>query len=172
MKIKLRLLQGGAALTAILALGALCTPTAFSQSVGPLDNLQFCQGPIGSWQYTVPQGTAPAVHGVDSYSPDGGYVTADVIGGLPQTTGIGSWACTGSNTWVLTFFTLIYDPTTGDQIGTLEYRQTATLGRGGNTFSGSGVYEYYDATGAGLGSGSFTITAKRIVAGSALPAYL
>jgi hypothetical protein len=57
-------------------------------------------------------------------------------------------------------------------LGTLEYRQTAKLGRDGNTFTGSGDFEYYDAAGVGLGSGSYTITATRIIAGSPLPAHL
>jgi hypothetical protein len=173
MKIKLQLMQGAAALIAIFALGALASPTtAFCQSNQSSQNTQSCQGPTGSWRYSVPQVGAPAIQGVDTYSGDGGYATVDVIGGLFQTTGIGSWACTGHNTWVLTFFTFNYDPTSGALLGTLEYLQTAKLGPDGNTFTGSGSFEYYDATGSGVGSGSYTITATRIIAGSPLPAHL
>lgn len=173
MKTKLQLIQGAAALIAIFALGVLASPTtAFSQSNQSSQDTQSCQGPMGSWRYSVPQVGAPAIQGVDTYSGDGGYATADWIGGLFQTTGIGSWACTGYNTWVLTFFTFNYDPTSGALLGTLEYRQTAKLGPNGNTFTGSGEFEYYDATGVGLGSGSYTITATRIIAGSPLPKHL
>jgi len=173
MKTKLQLIQGAAALIAIFALGGLLSPTtAFSQTNQSSQDTQSCQGPTGSWRYSVPEGSAPAIQGVDTYSADGGYATADVIGGLFQTAGIGSWACTGYNTWVLTFFTFNYDPSSGALLGTLEYRQTAKLGPDGNTFTGSGEYEYYDAAGVGVGSGSYTITAKRIIAGSPLPTHL
>ena len=70
----------------------------------PLVSFQEMQGP----EILRPEPTA-----------DGGYATADVIGGLFQTTGIGSWACTGHNTCVLTFFTLNYDPTSGALLRTL-----------------------------------------------------
>ena len=173
MKIRFQLIQGAAALIAIFAFCVLASPTtAFSQTNQSSQDTQSCQGPAGSWRYSVPQVGAPAIQGVDTYSGDGGYATVDLIGGLFQTAGIGSWACTGHNTWVLTFFTFNYDPTSGALLGTLEYRQTAKLGRDGNTFTGSGDFEYYDAAGVGLGSGSYTITATRIIAGSPLPAHL
>jgi hypothetical protein len=173
MKTKLQLIQGAAVLIAIFALGVLASPTtAFSQSDQSSQDTRSCQGPTGSWRYSVPQAGAPDIQGFDTYSADGGYATVDVIGGLFQTTGIGSWKCTGHNTWELTFFTLNYDPTSGALLGTLEYRQTAKLDRDGDTFSGSGDFEYYDAAGVGVGSGSYTITATRIIAGSPLPAHL
>ena len=167
MKITLQRLGRTIAAVAVVTIGLIATSKAANAQ-----QLQFCDGPIGSWTYTVPQGTAPAIHGVDTYSADGRYVTADVIGGLFQTAGIGSWSCTGSNKWVLNFFTFVYDNTTGNQIGTLEYQQTATLSRDQESFTGAGQFKYYDTTGAAVGSGSYTITAKRIVAGSPLPAHL
>jgi len=166
MKITLKQLGRSIASVAILALGLIAGSKAANAQ-----NLQLCDGPVGSWSYTVPEASGP-VHGNDTYSADGRYVTADVIGGLFQTTGIGSWSCTGFNTWVLNFSTLVYDPTTGDQIGTLQYRQNATLGSKGNTFTGAGAVTYYDTTGASVFSSTYTISATRIVAGAPLPNHL
>jgi hypothetical protein len=166
MKITLKQLRRTVASVAILALGLIASSKAANAQI-----LQLCAGPVGSWSYTVPQASG-AAHGNDTYSADGRFVTADVMGGLFQTAGIGSWSCTGPNTWVLNFSTLIYDPTTGDQIGTLLYRQNAKLGKGGNTFTGSGEFTYYDTTGASVFSGTYTISASRIVAGAALPEHL
>ena len=62
MKSKLQLIQ--AALIAIFALSVLASPTtAFSQSNQSSQDTKSCQGPTGSWRYSVPQVGAPAIQG-------------------------------------------------------------------------------------------------------------
>jgi hypothetical protein len=53
----------------------------------------------------------------------------------------------------------------GNPTGTLKVRQTTTMNKTGNSYTGSGDFTYYDLDGNPIPSisGTFPITAKRIV---------
>jgi len=126
------------------------------------------QGPEGSWLYTV---TIPGYtfQGVETYSAGGGYTEADQLSFNPlavASAGHGAWKMTGETTFDLTYFNLTFDYfNSGNPTGTLKVRQTTRIGKDGNSYTGSGDYTYYDLDGNPIPSisGTFTITAKRII---------
>ncbi len=155
-------IRGVAALTVLVALAVLGRPTAFAQNSAS-------QGPEGSWLYTVTIPNPPDVSivflGTETYSAGGGYVEADQLSFTPgslATAGHGAWQSTGQNTFLLTYVNLTYDAS-GNPTGTSKVRQTTRLARTGNSYSGAGDYAYYDLNGNVVLSGTFTITAKRIL---------
>lgn len=157
-----RLLKGAAALAVLVALAVLGGPTgAFAQPSNAST-----QTPEGSWLYTVtiPSSSGPFVFlGTETYAAGGGYVEADQLSFTPgylATAGHGVWKNTGNNTFLLTYVNLTYDAT-GTATGTSKIRQTTTMT--GRSYSGSGDYAYYDLNGNVVASGTFTITAKRIL---------
>jgi hypothetical protein len=159
-----------AALTALLALLSLGVPTtATAQNTAQLSGSpQQTQGPEGSWLYTV---TIPgyAFQGIETYSTGGGYTEADQLSFNPlavASAGHGAWKMTGQRTFNLTYLNLTFDAfSTGNPTGTLKVRQTTKVDKSGNSYTGSGDYTYYDLDGNPIPSisGTFTITAKRIV---------
>ncbi len=161
-----RLLSGAAALTVLIALAALGSPaTAFAQD--STQSKAASQTPEGSWLYTVTipnPPNAPIVFlGTETYSAGGGYVEADQLSFTPgylATAGHGGWQSTGKDAFLLTYMNLTYDAN-GNPTGSGEVRQTTTMS--GNSYSGSGDYAYYDVNGNVVASGTFTITAKRII---------
>jgi hypothetical protein len=158
-----QLLRGAAVLTALVVLSALGSPTAAFAQNSP------SQGPEGSWLYTVtipnPPGAPIVFLGTETYSAGGGYVEADQLSFMPgslATAGHGAWKSTGERTFLLTYVNLTYD-SIGTPTGSSKVRQTTKLGRTGNSYSGSGDYAYYDLNGNVVLSGTFTITANRIL---------
>ena len=126
------------------------------------------QGPEGSWLYTV---TIPGYtfQGIETYSSGGGYTEADQLSFNPiavASAGHGAWKMTSGNTFTLTYLNLTFDGfSSGNPTGTLKVRQSTRIDKSGNSYSGSGDYTYYDLDGNPIPSisGTFTITAKRIV---------
>jgi hypothetical protein len=126
------------------------------------------QGPEGSWLYTV---TIPGYtfQGIETYAAGGGYTEADQLSFSPlgvASAGHGAWEMTGKKTFDLTYINLTFDAfSTGNPTGTLKVRQTTTIDASGNSYTGSGDYTYYDLDGNPIPSisGTFTITAKRIL---------
>jgi hypothetical protein len=163
-----QLLRGAAVLAALVVLFALGSPTAaFAQDA--FQGNKATQGPEGSWLYTVtipnPPGAPIVFLGTETYSAGGGYVAADQLSFMPgslATAGHGAWKSTGERTFLLTYVNLTYD-STGTPTGSSKVRQTTKLARTGNSYSGSGDYAYYDLNGNVVLSGTFTITAKRIL---------
>ena len=159
-----------AALTVLVALIPLGAPAAATaQSTAQLSaSLHQAQGPEGSCLYTV---TIPGYvfQGIETYSPGGGYTEADQLSFNPlavASAGHGAWQITGQRTFNLTYLNLTFDAfSSGNPTGTLKVRQTTTLNKSGNSYTGSGDYTYYDLDGDPIASisGIFTITAKRIV---------
>jgi hypothetical protein len=159
-----------AALTVLAALIPLGAPAAATaQSTAQLSgSLLQAQGPQGSWLYTV---TIPGYtfQGIETYSAGGGYVEADQLSFSPlavASAGHGAWQMTGQRTFNLTYLNLTFDGfSTGNPTGTLKVRQTTTLNKSGNSYTGSGDYTYYDLDGKPIPtiSGTFTITAIRVV---------
>lgn len=159
MKTNIRQLFKSTALVALFLTMLGNSASAFAQ-----DN----DGPEGSWIYTV---TIPGYTflGIETYSAGGGYTEADQLSFLPiavASAGHGAWQNAGKDRFLLTYVNLTFDGfSTGNPTGVLKVRQTATINKAGNSYSGSGDYTYYDLTGKpipGL-SGTFTITATRIL---------
>ena len=165
LKTKWRLLSGVRAATTVLLAIAVCgtSATAFAQAATP-----DCQGPEGSWLYTV---TIPGYTflGIETYSAGGGYSEADQLSFSPlavASAGHGAWKSTGERTFLLTYLNLTFDAfSSGNPTGTLKVRQTTRLDKTGNSYTGSGDYTYYNTAGVAIPSisGTFTITATRIV---------
>jgi hypothetical protein len=157
-------------LTVLMALILLGAPTAATAqtTVQLSESLQQIQGPEGSWVYTV---TIPGYtfQGIETYSTGGGYTEADQLSFSPlavASAGHGAWQMTGQRTFNLTYLNLTFDAfSSGNPTGTLKVRQTTMIARSGNSYTGSGDYTYYDLDGNPIPSisGTFTITAKRIV---------
>jgi hypothetical protein len=154
-------------LMALLSLGAPAAATA--QNTAQLSgSAQQTQGPEGSWLYTV---TIPGYtfQGIETYSAGGGYTEADQLSFSPlavASAGHGAWQMTGQQTFNLTYLNLTFDAfSSGNPTGTLKVRQTTRIDKSGNSYTGSGDYTYYDLDGNPIPSisGTFTITAKRIV---------
>jgi hypothetical protein len=152
-----------AALTVLAALILLGVPTTAAAQNPLLPQL-----PEGSWLYTV---TIPGYtfQGIETYSAGGGYTEADQLSFSPigvASAGHGAWQMTGPRTFNLTYINLTFDGfSTGNPTGTLKVRQTTTIAKSGNSYTGSGDYTYYDLNGNPIPSisGTFTITAMRIV---------
>jgi hypothetical protein len=172
-KPRLRLLHNAVAVLAVLAglavFGGASAATA--QNAAELNTqLTGCllQGPEGSWLYTV---TIPGYtfQGIETYSAGGGYTEADQLSFSPiavASAGHGAWKMTGEKTFVLTYLNLMFDAfSSGNPTGTLKVRQNTRIGASGNSYTGSGDYTYYDLDGNPIPSisGTFTITAKRIL---------
>ena len=157
--------------TALTILGVLIplgVPTLAGAQNTALFSASLPQGPEGSWLYTV---TIPGYtfQGIETYSAGGGYTEADQLSFSPiavASAGHGAWKMTGGNTFNLTYLNLTFDAfSSGNPTGTLKVRQTTKIDKSGNSYSGSGDYTYYDLDGNPIPSisGTFTITAKRIV---------
>jgi hypothetical protein len=163
--------RSAAALTVLLALNVLGTPKAAAQDAD--ESKAQCgslpQGPEGSWLYTA---TIPGYtfQGIETYSAGGGYTEADQLSFNPiavASAGHGAWKMTGDKTFDVTYLNLTFDSfSSGNPTGTLRVRQTTVIDRSGNSYTGSGDYTYYDLHGNPIPSisGTFTITAMRIVA--------
>ena len=154
--------------TILGALMLLGVPTAATaQTITQLTS-SLPQQPEGSWLYTV---TIPGYtfQGIETYSAGGGYTEADQLSFSPiavASPGHGAWKMTGGNTFNLTYVNLTFDAfSSGNPTGTLKVRQTTRIDKSGNSYTGSGDYTYYDLDGNPIPSisGTFTITAKRIV---------
>ena len=161
-----------AALTVLAALIPMGTPAAARAQNAAESKTQLSgslpQGPEGSWLYTV---TIPGYtfQGIETYSVGGGYTEADQLSFSPlavASAGHGAWKTTGGNTFNLTYLNLTFDAfSSGNPTGTLKVRQTTRIDKSGNSYTGSGDYTYYDLDGHAIPSisGTFTITATRIV---------
>src|SRR5215469_4517189 len=159
------------ALTALAGLIPLGVPAAAAAQNATELKAQWIgsQGPEGSWLYIV---TIPGYtfQGIETYSAGGGYTEADQLSFAPfavASAGHGAWKMTGGNTFNLTYLNLTFDAfSSGNPTGTLKVRQTTRIDKSGNSYTGSGDYTYYDLDGNPIPSisGTFTITAKRIVA--------
>jgi hypothetical protein len=156
--------------TILMTLISLGTPaSATAQTTAQLSgSLQEIQGPEGSWLYTV---TIPGYtfQGIETYSTGGGYTEADQLSFNPiavASAGHGAWKMTGGNTFNLTYLNFTFDAfSSGNPTGTLKVCQTTKIDKSGDSYTGSGDYTYYDLDGNPIPSisGTFTITAKRIV---------
>jgi len=161
MKTKLRHLFTSAGLIALLSIALLGSSTAAfaDQNASPRE-------PEGSWLYTV---TAPgfgSFQGIETYSAGGGYSEADQLSFNPSlvaTAGHGAWKNTGGGKFLLTYLNITFDGYTGVPTGTSRVRQAATIDKTGNSYNGSGDFNYFDTGGNLVFGGTFTITATRIL---------
>jgi hypothetical protein len=160
---------------AVAAIGG--TGSAHAQSLpaseachGPeMPRFENCQRLEGSWLYTVsipnPPGAPIVFQGVETYAAGGGYSEADQLSFTPgylATAGHGAWRQIEGRAFLLTYVNLTYDAS-GNATGTSKVRQIAKMDNQGKTYSGSGDFTYYDLNGKVVATGTFTITAQRIL---------
>ena len=162
MKTKLRYLFTSAGLVALLSIALLGSSTAaFADPNGS------SREPEGSWLYTVTIPDFGSFQGVETYSAGGGYSEADQLSfspGAVASAGHGAWKSTGRGNFLLTYVNLTFDKfSTGVPTGTSKVRQTATIDKTGNSYSGSGDFNYFDTDGNAVLGGTFTVTATRIL---------
>jgi hypothetical protein len=75
---------------------------------------------------------------------------------------LGVWTRTpGTNTYTLAHRVWNYD-TTGDWLGTINLSETITVGKGGDTHSGTFTLDFYDTTGTFITEVDGTVTGTRI----------
>jgi hypothetical protein len=160
--------------TVLVALVPFGTPPAATAQDTAASKAEFSvlpqqfQGPEGSWLYIV-KIPGYTFQGLETYSAGGGYTEADQLSFNPlavASAGHGVWKMTGEKTFVLTYLNLTFDGfSTGNPTGKLKVRQTTKIDKSGNFYTGSGDYTYYDLDGKPIPSisGTFTITATRIV---------
>ena len=142
---------------ALGALAALVSPTVASaqQANGNAEGLE------GAWHViTTPEGAGapPPLPILIVFAAGGGLVDS---GRPPGTPGFGAWVRRGDNTFALTFLALRFDPQ-GHVAGTTKVRAQANLSQDGNSYTGPGVTELFDATGTLLASFKSTAQATRI----------
>ena len=147
---------------ALGALAALVSPTvACAQQASARQANGNAEGLEGAWRGTVtPEGSGapPPLPILIMFAADGGLV---VSGRPPGSPGFGAWARTGENTFALTFLALRFDPQ-GIFAGSMKVRAQANLSEDGNTYTGPGITENFDATGKLLATFKATTQATRI----------
>jgi hypothetical protein len=75
---------------------------------------------------------------------------------------LGVWTrATGTNTYTLAHRVWNYD-TTGDWLGTINLSETVTVGKGGDTLTGTFTLDFYDPTGTFITEVAGAVTGTRI----------
>ena len=147
---------------ALGALAALVSPTvACAQQASAQQANGNAEGLEGAWHViTTPEGPGapPPLPVLIVFAAGGGLVDS---GRPPGTPGFGAWVRSGANTFALTFLALRFDPQ-GHVAGTTKVRAQANLSADGNTYTGPGLTELFDATGTLLASFKSTAQATRI----------
>jgi hypothetical protein len=137
------------------------------------------QGPAGSWVAIVTfagPGAPPPFQALRTYADGGGYIETSSSSFNPQAPdgpAHGAWVSTGATlagadesgdrarTFAVTFLIQRFDAS-GNLIGTIKVRESATLNETGDTYSGSGKFEILDLQGNRIASGLATVQATRI----------
>ena len=161
MKTKFRYLFTSAGLVALLSIALLGSSTAaFADSNGS------SREPEGSWLYTVTIPGFGSFKRIETYSAGSGYseVELSFSPDAVASAGHGAWKSTVRADFLLTYANLTFDKfSTGVPTGTSKVRQTATIDKTGNSYSGSGDFNYFDTDGSPVFGGTFTVTATRIL---------
>lgn len=147
---------------ALGALAALVSPTvACAKQAGAQQARGSAVGLEGAWHViTTPEGPGapPPLPVLIVFAAGGGLV---VSGRPPGTPGFGAWVRTRENTFALTFLALRFDPQ-GHFVGSTKVRAQANVSQDGNTYTGPGLTEMFDATGKLIASFKSTAQATRI----------
>jgi len=137
------------------------------------------QGPVGSWVAIVTiagSGAPPPFQALRTYADGGGYIETSSNSFTPQAPdgpAHGAWVSTGATvteadppgdrarTFAVTFLAQRFD-SNGNLIGSIKVRESATLDKTGDAYTGSGKFEIRDLQGNPLASGVSTVQATRI----------
>jgi hypothetical protein len=141
--------------------------------------LRDTQGPAGSWVATVTiagAGAPPPFPALRTYADGGGYVESASNSRNPQAlagTAHGAWVSTPANatevhqtgdgpgSFAVTFLAQRFD-VNGNMIGSIKVRESLTLDKTGDAYSGTGKFEILDLQGIAIASGVATVQATRI----------
>ena len=170
-----RILKGASAAGVASALAALpATEIGFAEPA-----LREAQGPAGSWVATVTiagAGAPPPFQALRTYADGGGYIESTSNSRNPQALAgpaHGAWVSTRANasavdqpgdgprSFAVTFLAQRFDAN-GNMIGSIKVRESATLNKTGNAYTGSGQFEIRDLQGISIASGVATVQATRI----------
>jgi hypothetical protein len=135
----------------------------------PRGDLEGGAGIVGLWKFTF---TSEGSTGIpDGTLIDQGYVTWHADGteitnsGRPPITGnfcLGVYRQTGRSSFKLNHFGLSWDPTGATLIGPANIKEQVTLGRGGNSYTGTFTIDQFDTNGNLLAHIQGSIAAERI----------
>jgi len=170
-----RILKGATAVGVAGALAALPAP-----EIGYAEPaLRDAQGPAGSWVATVTiagAGAPPPFQALRTFANGGGYIETSSNSRNPQALAgpaHGAWVSTrattsevdqpadGRRSFAVTFLAQRFDAN-GNMIGSIKVRESATLDKTGDAYSGSGNFDIRDLQGNPLASGVATVHATRI----------
>lgn len=169
---------------ALLLAGALLTATAVGQCPGPApkaklhrQSLQPGSDPasltlvssttdpiVGFWRIQFLSGGAVFDQGLSQWHSDGTEFLNSSRNPDTQSFCLGTWENIGGSTYKLNHYGISWDPTTSttSPLGLASIRETVTLAKDGNSFSGTFIINQYDESGNTLATFTGTITAYRI----------
>jgi hypothetical protein len=136
-------------------------------------NHRTVQGPVGSWLVTLITTSGPPTppfQGLYTYGVGGDAVETDQLDFNPKSLVSpehGAWESKEGNQFVVHLIDFHFD-SKGNPAGTLQEQITSTISADGNTYTGSGTFQRFDANGKLIASasGSEIVRAKRIHAES------
>ena len=116
----------------------------------------------GLWMKTYTVDGAVVDQGFDTFNADGNEMIVDISPPVLDNVCTGVWAQTGTLSYILYHISWLFDMN-GNLTGTAVFKETMTLSRDGNSFTGTGTVEAFDNDGKSLGTqGPAQITATRI----------
>ena len=100
----------------------------------------------GLWMKTYTQEGQVIDMGFDTYNADGNEMIVDISPPVTDNVCNGVWAQTGAFTYTLYHISWTFDMN-GNLSGTAVFKETYTLSRDGNSFTGSGTAQLFDNNG-------------------------
>ncbi|SPF56486.1 exported hypothetical protein [Candidatus Sulfopaludibacter sp. SbA4] len=116
----------------------------------------------GLWMKTYTLQGQVIDQGFDTFNADGNEMIVDISPPASDNVCTGVWAQTGTFTYTLYHISWTFDMN-GNLTGTAVFKETMTLSRDGNSYTGTGTVEFFDNNGNLLETdGPAQITATRI----------
>jgi len=156
---------------AIGPLGGQVKPIAYAASAGLSDDDNANATIVGLWEISFVSKGNPGIP--DDAVLDSGYATwhsdgTEIMNSSrpPKSSSfcMGVWKKIGRSTYHLNHVALSWDPTGDTFVGPATIRETVTLGRGGDTYTGTFTIDQYDPAGSLLVHLTGNIAARRITA--------
>ena len=116
---------------------------------------------VGLWDTKVTSNGQVIDEAFEAFHSDGTEIMVDQSAPATDNVCIGVWEQTGPSTIKLKHPSWYFDMN-GNLLGTVIIRATLTLGKGGNSFSGTSTEDVYDTNGNKLGHYEGEIEATRI----------
>jgi hypothetical protein len=146
---------------------AICLCSSLSSPSYAASNSGNVRGPVGSWliKATPTSGpSSPSFHELYSYIPGNIVVETDETDFTTQSLASpahGTWKSIGKGRFASTTLNFFFDAQ-GNPAGRVEVRETDTLSKNGNIYTGSASFTSFDLQGKQVDFGTFTTRATRI----------